>query len=436
MMEGVAKFGAGAGASFVHPVALVALVVTAILILILSRKYIMLAVLCFVLLIPQGQQFYIGGVHLYVYRIVVLLGLIRVICTRGHPQAQRMAGGWRAIDTAFALYVLIQAIAFSLQYKDSAAFINQLGFVWDIFGGYFLLRVLVFDHNDISRALECLSYIFALIAASMLIEKIYTTNLFGYIGGEFLPEMRLSSVRSSGSFRHPLTAGTAGATAMPLFLFLWYRNKNWLVAGMGMISATIITITANSSGPVLAYAAGIFAVLLWPARRRMRLIRWAAAVFLLVLHLLMNAPVWMLIARIDLTGGSSSYHRANLIDQFIRNFSDWWLVGTPNDHTWGWFLWDTQNQYVSAGVEGGLGTLISFIAILVYGFSMIGNALKSSIDEYEQRCLWVIGASLFSYMIAFLGVNLFDQSRVLWLLLLAIISASTASVSAAKKLYQ
>jgi hypothetical protein len=50
----------------------------------------------------------------------------------------------------------------------------------------------------------------------------------------------------------------------------------------------------------------------------------------------MKAPVWFLIARIDLAGGSSGYHRAMLIDTFLRHFGDWWLLGTKDAFSWGW----------------------------------------------------------------------------------------------------
>jgi hypothetical protein len=433
-MDEVVKFGGGATASFVHPISMVALVVTVILILLLPRKRIIIAILCFLILIPLGQQFYIGGVHLFLYRIIVLVGLIRVMFNKEHTQEQRLTGGWNAIDTSFTLCVLIQVITISLQYMVLEAFIKQVGYLWDFLGGYLLMRLLIVDQEDIERVLKCVSYIFALLAVSMLIEQIYRVNLFGYIGGQLVLEVRGESIRASGPFQHPLTAGTAGATALPLFLFLWYRSKQWGTAALGIIAATVVTITTHSSGPLLAYIAGIIALLFWPMRRRMRLVRWTAAFVLLTLHLVMKGPVWSLIARIDLTGSSASYHRYNVMDQFINHFSEWWLIGTPNSNSWGWYLWDAQNQYVSVGLEGGLAALACFIAVIIYGFSMIGNAGKNSINEQQERCLWVLGAALFSYMIAFLGENLYDQSRVFWFMLLAIISAYTASMSTEKKI--
>ena len=435
MMEEVIKFGGGMTDSFVTPISLAALIVTVLLMFVLVRKGMIIVILLFAILIPVGQQFYIGGVHLFIHRIVILVGLIRLLLSKENAQKHRLAGGWNAIDTSFSLYVLIFAIAFSLLYQKLSAVIYQAGFIWDMLGGYFLMRLLIVDYEDIELVLKCVSYIFSLIAVSMLIEQVYMINLFGYLGGQLAPELRGTSFRSIGPFQHSLAAGTAGATAIPLFMFLWYRNRQRAVAILGMIAATIMTITTHSSGPLLAYVAGIIALLTWPQRKRMRFIRWTAAFSLLILHLMMKAPVWFLIARIDLTGSSSSYHRANLVDKFIQNFSEWWLIGTRNSYSWGWDLWDIQNLFVSTGLGGGLAGLICFIAIFVYGFSMLGNASNGIIDEQQERCLWTIGATLFSYMVAFMGVNLFDQMRLLWFMLLAIISVATAPVLVtAKKL--
>ena len=58
----------------------------------------------------------------------------------------------------------------------------------------------------------------------------------------------------------------------------------------------------------------------------MKLLRRTAVLVLVTLHLVMKAPVWALLARIDLTGSSSGYHRYVLIDQCISRFSEWRLI--------------------------------------------------------------------------------------------------------------
>jgi hypothetical protein len=183
----------------------------------------------------------------------------------------------------------------------------------------------------------------------------------------------------------------------------------------------------------LAYAAGIGGLFAWPLRKSMRKIRWGIALALTGLHLVMKAPVWFLIARIDLTGGSSSYHRAALVDQFIKHFSDWWLVGTNNNVDWGLDMWDVQNQYVNVGETGGLLALILFILVISRSFGRIGDARKLiEGDRQKEWILWLLGCSLLANTVGFFGVNYFDQSRIGWFLLLAMISAVTSPILATK----
>jgi hypothetical protein len=86
----------------------------------------------------------------------------------------------------------------------------------------------------------------------------------------------------------------------------------------------------------MAYVAGVIGFSFWPLRRQMRPVRWVIVVTLVSLHLIMKAPVWALIARADVVGGSSSYHRYELIDAFIRRFDEWWLLGTKHADAWGY----------------------------------------------------------------------------------------------------
>jgi len=145
---------------------------------------------------------------------------------------------------------------------------------------------------------------------------------------------------------------------------------------------------------------------------------------LIFLHLVMKAPVWALIGRTDLISGSSGYHRFVLVDQFIRRFGDWWLMGTKDNASWGWDMWDSANQYVAIGVDAGLFPLLCFVAAIVFGFKYLGIARKASMrNKREELFRWALGAALFSHLIAFVGISYFDQTVVAWYGLLAMISA-------------
>jgi hypothetical protein len=141
----------------------------------------------------------------------------------------------------------------------------------------------------------------------------------------------------------------------------------------------------------------------------------------------MQAPVWFLIARVDVTGSSSGYHRAELVDQFIHHFFDWWLLGVKDTSDWGLDMWDVQNQYVNVGETGGLLAFVFFILVISRSFGMLGDARKSvDGDKGKEWMLWCLGSAMFANVVAFFGVNYFDQSRIWWFILLAMISAIAA----------
>jgi hypothetical protein len=142
----------------------------------------------------------------------------------------------------------------------------------------------------------------------------------------------------------------------------------------------------------------------------MRMIRLGIVSVLVGLDMVMKAPVWALITRVDLTGSSSSYQRYQLIDMTIRHFSVWWLIGTPDYINWGWDSWDLCNQFAAVALTGGLLTLIFYIWIFKGGFSTLGSARKRvEGDKREEWLLWCFGSALFGTVVAHFGVNYMAQ---------------------------
>jgi hypothetical protein len=430
MGEHAPAFGGGVAASTLSPIVLIGLIATILLILMLPRKYVAVAMLPSIFLVPLGQQMYLGGMHWLVCRIVILAGLVRLIKMKMGSQKALIAGGFNSVDRAFLAYVLFSAVSTVLLYMQSQALVNQVGFLIDFLGAYFLLRCLIQDEEDSYRLLKGLALVTAILALAMVREQLTMQNIFGLLGGVRLaPEIREGKIRSQGAFQHSILAGVFAATLVPLFCMLWKNGKSKIMGAIGLLGALVMTVTSQSSTPLLAYAASILGICLWPIRKRMRSVRWGIVIALLLLALVMKAPVWFIIAHIDLTGGSSGYHRAELVDQFIRHFGDWWLIGTKDAGTWGWDMWDVQNQYVDAGETGGIAAFIFFIALISRCFARIGNARKGiDGDKNRESHFWLLGSALFANCLAFIGANYFDQTKMSWFILLAMISATTASV--------
>jgi hypothetical protein len=423
-------FGGGAGDTVMHPAVAAAMIITIMLILGLPRKHVIIPFFLCAFLIPLGQMLVLGGVHLFVLRIVVLFCCARMLFAKFSNHARLFRPGLTSVDTVFTLWVMFRALAFLFLFSlQSAALVNQIAWLLDVLGGYFFLRFAIQDDEDVRRAIKVLAVVAAIVGVCMVNEKLRSQNLFGYLGGmPISPEIRDGAIRAQGPFSHPILAGSFGATLVPLFLWLWRGGKAKPYAIVGVIGSTCIVLASASSTPLMGYIAGIVAILFWPMREHMRMFRWGLVIALISVHLAMKAPVWFLIARVDLTGASSGYHRAMLVDHFIRHFSEWWLIGTNNNANWGYDMWDLSNQFVAEGVSGGLATFICFIALISKSFGRIGDARKAVRGDRKQEWfLWCLGAALVSHIGAFFGISYFDHTQISWFALLIMINVVTAA---------
>jgi hypothetical protein len=424
------RFGGGATETQLHPAVLVAMILVILAMFVLPRKYLVVPFLLCAFLIPAGQGVYFAGLHIFVLRIVLVFAWMRLAYEKFTSGAKLISGGFTSIDTALTLWAFCHSIAFVLLYREMGAVTNQVSFLWDVFAAYFLLRFLIQDEEDIRRVIKLFAVVAVIVAAGMVNEKLRNQNVFGFLGGiPIVPSFREGAIRAQGPFAISILAGAFGATLLPLFFWLWKDGKSRFLALAGMAGATIITATSASSTPLMAFLAGILAVCLWPVRGWMRPIRWGLVISLVVLNMIMKAPVWFLINHIDLVAGNSGYHRAMLIDQLVRHFSDWWLVGTASSPTWGEDMWDTSNTFVQEAILGGLLALIFFIAIISRGFARLGSARKAVEDDpRKQWPLWFLGAALFAHVIAYFGITYFDHMQIAWFTLLAIIAVSTSAI--------
>jgi hypothetical protein len=429
------RFGGGVSQSVLNPLVALLILIAGLYICFGRRDKALIAFLSASILIPMDQVLLIGSLHFPMLRVLILFGLARIVKTRSWPTRKLFNGGINKIDVAVILFALFTAVNGVLLFQESAALIFQLGNLYTILGIYFVLRLLIRDDEDIQRMLKVFAWLAAGIAVIMVYERATGHNPYALLGGArasvYASVMeRDDRFRAMGCFGHPILAGTFGAILVPLFVGLWWKSKECRrTAVMGIVSSTVITVASNSSTPMLGYIAGILALALWPVRRWMRAIRWGIVCTLISLHMVMKAPVWHLISRIDLAGGSSSYHRYQLVDQCIRHFGDWWLLGVKDTADWGWDMWDTANQYVAVGEYSGLIPLILFLAIIVYAFKYLGGARKSAAqDKRKALYLWALGAALFANVVSFFGISYFDQTAVVWYGLLAAISSAALPV--------
>jgi hypothetical protein len=423
---GFVAFGGGSTSSVLHPVVLAVLIVVGLLTFLLPRKYVIVPLLLGMLMIPAYQNLYIAGFHFFVYRMLILIAWVRLLASK--PSSGKfLAGGFSTLDKLFLAWAICRALAEGLQFLQMSAVVGEVAFLLDALGGYFLFRSLIRDDNDVQKVVKVFAVVALVVAIGMIREQMTGHNIFGLLGGiQSAPDIRMGRIRAQGVFEHSILAGSFGATTFPLFLWLWKRGKARIASVVGAVSSTVITFACASSTPVAAWLGSIVAVCLWPVRKRMQLVRRGIVVVLVSLHLVMKAPVWYLMARVDFAGGSSGWERATLIDTCIRHVGDWWLIGTHDNANWGWDMWDQCNQFVSEAEKGGLVVLICFVAMFVVCFRKIGDARRAAEGNRRKEWLcWLLGATMFDQLMAYMGVDYFDQSKFVWYTLLAIIPAAT-----------
>jgi hypothetical protein len=407
------------GTTFVNPLGLGFTIACGVLMVLLPRKYALLPVVLLVCYMTMGMRIMIGELNFTMLRILLAFGILRV-GLRQEFHSFRL----NVVDKCVIAWVVSSIVTFALLWQTLAAFKNKLGFAYTALGFYFLFRCLVRGLEDMRRAVKFVAIFIVPLACLMGLEKFTGANPFSIFGGvQPLTLVRGGVRRCEGPFAHPILAGTFAATLLPFFIALWWQHTR-LLAAIGIIAAFAIILFAASSGPVLACAAGLGALCLWPFRRKLYVLRWTAGLGLAGLALVMNAPVWFVIAKLDVFSGSTGWHRADLIHQAVTHLSDWWLVGTKTTENWEEGLFDVTNQYIVYGTEGGLITMLLFIVIIALCFRTVGKALRRTERERGNAAMfiWAMGAALFAHAINFMGVSYFDQNFVMWCMLLAMIS--------------
>ena len=239
------------------------------------------------------------------------------------------------------------------------------------------------------------------------------------------PRCALGRLRCQGAFAHPLLAGTFWAAALPLIWTL-RKDKNALMR-LGTIGSLFIVAACSSSAPILSVLVAVTCAALFPWRRHRTKMWIGLFVLLMSLHVVMEAPVWHLMSRVDFTGGSTGWHRYRIFDAFVENFSEWWLAGEPDPLSWGvWQMRDPTNVYISTGLTGGLLTLIALLLVLIFAFGNVGRALKTRSIARSPKLQWIcwcIGVAICVHAVTFLGVSYFGQMIVMLYLELALASS-------------
>lgn len=408
---------------------LVFLVIAGVSLVALPRRWAALPLLLAAAYTTREPIVDLGPASLSVLRVLVVIGIARVL-VRG----ERIATGIVTLDRLIVAWAVLLVVMSA--FHSSNAWTLRLGMVWGDIGTYLLLRVFIQDLTDVKRLFGAFTVALAPLALLMLYEKYAQHNPFAIMGGSGLANIREGHVRAYGPFAHSILAGTVGAACFPMALYVWRQNR--FVALLGLAATLGIVYASTSSGPIMMVGFALAALWLWNVRSRLRLVRWGSVAMICGLQIVMQDPVYFLMARVDITGGSQGWYRAQLIRSSLQHINEWWLAGT--DYTRHWMPsgipanannTDITNHLLAMGVLGGLPLLILFVAVLASAFRAVGRAVRAHEGQRDTQFLsWTLGAILFAHVMNFWAISLFDQSVVFLYLIFAAIAAALPPQSA------
>lgn len=378
----------------------------------------------------DGQQIELGPFNFTIMRLLVVIGVVRIF-----SKGERLPGGVNLLDKLMVAWT-VWGVASSVFHEPfDKAIVSHLGFVYNRFGTYFLIRFFIGSFEDFRRVAKALVIMMLPLAVEMISEKFTKQNMFVLLGGIWELEIRGGKVRAQGPFAHSILAGTAGAVCMPLALLFWKENRKLVIAGV--IGTMGMVVASASSGPILTTMSVVGGLMLWKFKAYLGHMRMAMVFGIILLALVMKDPVYYVLAKIDLTGSSTGWHRAALIDAAVQYSGEWWFAGT--DFTRHWMPTgiisdpnhtDITNVYLKMGVKGGLPLMILFMACLGVAFSLVGKGMRKipNAPFRDRFMLWTLGVILLGHTITFLSVDYFDQTVILYNFVLASVSALYANL--------
>ncbi|NTU73316.1 hypothetical protein HGB07_04060 [Candidatus Roizmanbacteria bacterium] len=365
--------------------------------------------------ISMDQKFDPFGLNFTVLRILISIGILRFIIRRETRVIQ-----WNNFDKLFLSWVLTESLVNIAQQLTFSTIITRSGVLFDSIGMYWLFRQATRTWDDVFQAVKIYA-IFAIITAPFIaLEKNQKMNFFsafGSVTGQF----HNGRFRAAGAFPHYIIMGCFWTSLLSLFYARIKSQKDKILYWVAMLAALSNVICSASSTPIITLLAMIFFWILYNYRMHGKAMFWGTCFGLFLLHLIMKAPVWHLISRINIFEGSTGWHRYFLFDNFIKHISEWYLIGTNSTAHWGHVQFDITNQFVLVGIRGGMITLLLFIILIYSAVKIPGKFSLSNITSEIKWMSWGICVTLLGHFVTFWGVSYFGQINTLLYYTLALV---------------
>jgi len=396
---------------------------------VIPRKYILLPYVVGACFAPADQLVLVLELNFQVLRILVVAGMLRLVL-----RSEIVPIRWNRFDKLILIWFVISSIVYTAQWLTLGAFINRCGRFVEWMCLYWVFRQTVRSWRDLRLAYVAPAVCAIAMAPFVFIERTTGANPFAALG-RVVTTVREEQFRCQATFPHAIMMGLFWATLVPLFIGFARQQAQhrWLLWGGVAASAFMILMSASST-PILTLGAVAALALAFRFRRYTRTAAWGVVGILVSLHLIMHAPVWNLVARVGVVSGSTGWHRYYLIDQAIRHFPQWMLLGTQETASWGVGLEDVTNQFILEGMRGGFVSLVLFCVILFVGARAAVRLSLRLRDKGESYLAWGVFVTIIGHCLSFIGVAYFGQIDMVWYLLLASVAWVYGQVYEAPKL--
>jgi hypothetical protein len=390
-------------------------VILCLFLLLSSRRYFLFPFIMAACFVPMNQRALLFNLEFPLLRILVLIGCLRVIL-----KGETMIIQWNNFDKLILIWAITGSLVYIVQQETTSAFINRSGFMFDSLGMYWLFRQVVRNWEDVYGAVKIFA-VFAIITAPLIALEKFQASSFFSLFGPVVGAFNRGRFRAAGPFPHYIMMGCFWALLLPFFYAQIKAKKNVMLYYMANLSVLSNVYFSGSSTPIMTVVAIVFFLPLYSYRMHGKLIFKITCCCLFLLHLIMKAPVWHLISRIDVFGGSTGWHRYFLFDNFVNHMTEWFVLGSMSTAHWGYGQTDITNQFVLEGVRGGMITLILFITIIYNAVKIPGNFSLGDIAPEKKWTSWGICVAMLGHFSTFWGVSYFGQIDMLLYLTFALV---------------
>lgn len=391
-------------------------VLLAILLFVVAKQYFLLPFILAACFVPADQRVIIFDLDFTPLRMLVLVGFFRTILL-----GERLTFKWNRFDKLVLLWAICGAFIYIIQWADMRALIYKCGVLFDVIGLYWLFRINISSWGDIKWATQVFAVCSMVLAVLVGLEWATGRNPFVVLG-RVETVVREGRYRCQASFPHAIMLGLFWATLVPLFIGLARQDKSKLLFWSAVAASAFIVAATSSSTPILTLLIVLIMLCGYRLREYAACAGWGLFASLIALHIVMQAPVWHLISRIGVVGGSTGWHRYYLIDRAINHFGEWLFLGCRSTAHWGRGLTDITNQYILEGVRGGFLTLALFLVMIYMALRTLLRLSLQHQEHKQQFLIWCFLVIILGHCVSFFGVSYFGQIMMWWYMTLAVVS--------------